>query len=122
MDNNNLSSNSVLFTMGSATEKLVLEGDQTIFVEVDITMPTSDGSPSIYYVEADGSLTLAGVEGTYNGQSIQSGGTELAKQDGVPEDGYTTYTFGLLLDHMGGGGCFINSVLSKTCFFPYFDN
>jgi len=144
-----LGPNAVLFTMGSATEKLEFAGDQTIFAKVDITMPSNAAVSSIYYVEADGSLTVAGVDGTYNGQIIESGGTVLATQVGVPEDGYTTYTFGLLLDHMstfaasaetsavdaetsaapsesggggGGGGCFINSVLSKTRFAPYFDN
>jgi len=100
MDDNNLSSNAVVFTMGSATEKLEIAEARTMFVDIEVTWPTASKRPSIYYLDADGSLTPAGVDGTYNGQSIESGGTELAKQVGVPEDGYTTYTFGLLLDHM----------------------
>jgi chitodextrinase len=95
-----LDSNAVVFTMGSPTQKLELGEGQIIFVKVDITMPSSAPEPSIYYVEADGSLTLAGVDGEREGQSIQQGGTVLATQVGVPEDDYTTYTFGLLLDHM----------------------
>jgi len=56
--------------------------------------------PSIYYLEADGSLSIAGVEGERNSRTIYSGGTVLASRQGVPEDGYTTYTIGLLVDHM----------------------
>ena len=86
--------------MGSPTQKLELGEGQTMFVKVDITIPSSAPEPSIYYVEADGSLTLAGVDGERDGQTIKKGGTVLATQVGVPEDDYTTYTFGLLLDHM----------------------
>lgn len=95
-----LGSNAVMFTMGSPSERLTLGQDQTIFVKIDITMPSSALEPSIYYVEADGSLTPAGVDGERDGQPIQKGGTLLAIQLDVPEAGYTTYTFGLLLDHM----------------------
>ena len=95
-----LGSNAVIFTMGSQTQKLELGEGQTMFVKVDITMPSSAPEPSIYYLEADGSLTLAGVDGERDGQTIKKGGTVLATQVGVPEDDYTTYTFGLLLDHM----------------------
>ena len=126
-----LGSDAVVFTMGSANQKLEFDGNQTIFTKVDITMPSNPPVSSIYYVEADGSLTNAGIDGQFNGQNIQSGGTVLAKQDGVPEDGYTTYTFGLLLDHMSTfaastkaakssksdtGGCFINSGLPCPLF------
>ena len=96
---------------------------------VDVTLPSTSAIPSIYYLEADGTLTLAGVDGEKGGQAYEAGGTVLATRPDVPGTGYTTYTIGLLLDHMStfaagtkgtpptptpsgsGGGCFINTLL-----------
>jgi len=92
--------NAVVFTMGSAAEKLSLGEGQTMFVNLDITMPSNVEEPMVFLLEADGSLTVAGVDGVYGDQEIEAGGTVLATQADVPEEGYTTYTLGLLLDHM----------------------
>jgi hypothetical protein len=54
----------------------------------------------VYYLAADGSRTLAGVDGTWQGLEIDQGGTILATQTNNPEVGKTTYTIGLLLTHM----------------------
>jgi len=105
--------NAVVFTMGSATERLELGDDQFLVVTVDITLSSDAPEPLIYYLEADNSVTLAGVDGEKGGVSYLQGGAVLATQVDVPESGYTTYTFGLMLDHMstfvagtlsGGGG------------------
>ncbi|MFH1985857.1 MAG: immunoglobulin-like domain-containing protein [Pseudomonadota bacterium] len=90
-------SNAVVFTMGNPDLKLELS--QNVAIRMDVTMPSGD-LPVIYYIEANGSLTPAGVSGEKDGIAYQPGGTVLATQDDVPESGYTTYTFGLLLDHM----------------------
>ena len=95
-----LGPNAVVFRMGSPVEELELGEGQTVFVRIDISMPGSAPEPSIYYLEADGSLTLAGVDGEKGGQGIEQGGTLLATRVDVPEAGWTTYTLGLLLDHM----------------------
>lgn len=118
-------SNAVVFSMGNPDISLNLS--HNIAVRMDITMPSGE-FPIIYYLEPDGSLTTAGVNGEKDGVVYQAGGSVLATQVDVPETGYTTYTFGLLLDHMstfvagtlsggsgsgavpasgGGGGCFI---------------
>lgn len=93
-------SDAVVFTMGSPTEKLRLGQNQTLFVELDIMIPSTAGIPSIYYLEANGSLTLAGVDGQWNTRFIDKGGTIFSERIDTPEIGQTTYTMGLLLDHM----------------------
>ena len=122
-----LGSDAVAFTMG-ADRKLRLKDGRTMLTTVDVVVLSTAAIPSIYYLEADGSLTLAGIDGVRNGRTYARGGTVLATQIGTPAPGYTTYTFGLLLDHMstfaagttsapptpsgggGGGGCFIDTV------------
>ena len=124
-----LGGNAVAFTMGAET-KLRFKSGRVMVARVDITLPSTSAVPTIYYLEADGTLTLAGVDGEKGGQAYAMGGTVLATRPGVPATGYTTYTFGLLLDHMstfaagtigapvppapsggdGGGGCFIDTL------------
>jgi len=128
--------NAVVFTMGSATERLQLGDDQFLVVTVDITLSSDAPEPLIYYLEADNSITLAGVDGEKDGVSYLQGGAVLATRIDVPESGYTTYTFGLMLDHMstfvagtlsGGGGvgaaggdsCFIATAAYGSCMEPH---
>ncbi len=89
-----------VFQMGG-TQKLMLGSGQTLFVRIDMALPSAAEPPLVYYLEADGSIQLAGVDGERNGYAISSsGGTVLAEHIGLPESGYTTYTIGLFLDHM----------------------
>jgi hypothetical protein len=88
----------VVFTMGATTD-LALTG-QNMFVCITLSIPSDAPVPSVYYLNANGNLELAGVSGQRNGQSIEQGGTLLATRTDVPETGFTTYTIGLLLDHM----------------------
>ncbi|MGA1869572.1 MAG: NBR1-Ig-like domain-containing protein [bacterium] len=95
-----LGSNAILFSMGSSSHKLIFGEEQAIFVRIDITMPDSTSDPSIYYIEPDGNISLAGIEGIRFEKMIKKGGAILSRQIGIPETGLTSYTFGLLLDHM----------------------
>ncbi|MEW5802649.1 MAG: InlB B-repeat-containing protein [bacterium] len=88
------------FSMGSTRDKLNLGFGQTMFAKIEVTLPASDPVPYIYYVDSNGTFSLAGVEGEKDGQLIERGGTVLTTQPDVPEPGSVTYIFGLLLDHM----------------------
>jgi hypothetical protein len=90
----------ILFSIGSSSHKLIFGEEQVIFVRIDITMPDSTSDPSIYYIEPDGNISLAGIEGIRFEKMIKKGGTILSRRIGIPETGLTSYTFGLLLDHM----------------------
>ncbi len=132
--------NGVLFTMG-ADQYLRLKDGKTMFVKIEVTMPDSEPVPLIYYVAPDGSITIAGVDGTRDGVAYPPGGKVLATRYDVPEAGMTTYTIGLILDHMstyaagsytesepepdldpdsgsgdsgGGGGCFIGTAMAGS--------
>ena len=94
----------VVFTMGSPTEALSLGEGQTIFVELDIAIPSSVGKPTLYYFDAGGDIAPAGIDGSRQGRTIEKGGTALSERVDVPEAGYTTYTLGLLIDHMSTFG------------------
>ncbi|MBI9089419.1 MAG: hypothetical protein JEZ12_09385 [Desulfobacterium sp.] len=94
-----LGENSVLFTMG-ADQYLRLKYGKTMFVKIEVTMPDSEPVPTIYYVAPGGSITIAGVNGNRDGVAYPPGGTVLATRHDVPEPGMTTYTIGLVLDHM----------------------
>ncbi|MEA2014151.1 MAG: C25 family cysteine peptidase, partial [Thermodesulfobacteriota bacterium] len=115
-------SNAMVFTMGRRDETLYMAEGQKAFLKIDVTELMSSGkTPKIFFLEADGSLSLAGVEGTYNGQTIAVGGTLLEGE---------TNKLGLFIDHFstfvaavstetptptpasdgGGGGCFIATV------------
>ena len=94
-----LGTDTVLFTLG-ADGLLRLKDGATFFVEIDVTMPADVPVPKIYYVPSDGTIELAGVQGTHNGIDLSQGGTVLATRYDVPEDGLVTYTIGLLMDHM----------------------
>ncbi|CAN2039125.1 hypothetical protein GMMP15_1050014 [Candidatus Magnetomoraceae bacterium gMMP-15] len=99
-DMEKLGDNVVVFTMGSTDEKLLLGENQTILVKTDISVPDYESAPLIYYLEADGSFTLAGLDKEKDGVYYEKGGTILSVRNQTPEEGYITYTFGLLLDHM----------------------
>ncbi|MCP4115426.1 MAG: hypothetical protein GY737_08455, partial [Desulfobacteraceae bacterium] len=128
-----LSKNSILFTMG-ADHLLRLKHGRTLFVKIEATVPDSEPVPSFYDVAPDGTLSMAGVDGTRNGVAYPAGGKVLATRHDVPEPGMTTYTIGILLDRMstyaagsytdtepdpnpdsghghGGGGCFIGTAM-----------
>ncbi len=89
-----------VFTMGNPEQKLTLGDGQTILVILDVVVSTVSPTPTIYYVESDGSLSVAGVSGEKGGVSYLAGGTILSSRMDTPEVGQTTYTIGLLLDHM----------------------
>lgn len=97
--NNGIGSDIVAFSMG-ALEKLRLGGDEKMFVSIEVTLPANISTPVVYQVESDGSLTPAGVIGTWNGNKIAVGGTIMAERLNVPHTGATTFTLGVLLDHM----------------------
>ncbi|MDB9822915.1 hypothetical protein OAC89_04365 [Deltaproteobacteria bacterium] len=90
--------NAFVFTMGNPYESL--DVSDLIYVELDFTLPADEDEPVIYYLEDDGTLTIAGVDGTTDdGVEIQQGGTLFSTlEDEAAET--ITYSFGLLLDHM----------------------
>lgn len=88
----------VVFTMGNPYERL--ETSEPVFVNLEVTFSEGEDPPVIYFLEADGNLTLAGVDGTTEaGIAIQHGGTVLGSTRNEA-DGTITYSLGLLLDHM----------------------
>ena len=88
----------VPFSMGSSKKLRLNNG--VVFVSLDATLPARINHPVLYQVETDGELKPAGVNGTWRGQDIHVGGTILATRYNVPETGLTTFTMGVLLDHM----------------------
>lgn len=128
--------NSVLFTMG-ADKFLRLKNHGTLFVKIEVPIPFADPEPLVYYVASDESMTLAGVHGTRDNVEYHPGGKILAVRHDVPAAGMTTYTIGLLLDHMStyaagsysepdpdqgsddsSGGCFIGTTTSGNAGLP----
>jgi hypothetical protein len=91
--------NSVLFTMG-ADKFLRLKNHRTMFVKIEVAIPASDPEPLVYYVAPDESIEIAGVNGTRDNVEYNPGGKILAARHDAPESGMTTYTIGMLLDHM----------------------
>ncbi|MCP4116897.1 MAG: hypothetical protein GY737_16125, partial [Desulfobacteraceae bacterium] len=71
-----------------------------MFVKIEVPMPSSGPEPSIYYVAPEGDITVAGVHGTRDDVAYPPGGKVLATRHDVPEPGMTSYTIGLVLDHM----------------------
>jgi len=71
-----------------------------MFVMLEATLPTFITTPQIYQVDPDGSLQLAGINGNCRGNDIMVGGTILTERFNVPETGVTTFTIGVLMDHM----------------------
>ncbi len=86
--------------MGSTSEQLFLGAGQTMLITMDVPIPNGSGIPVIYYLEADGSITLAGVDGQKEGLVYTQGGRIMATRTDTPEIGQTTFTIGILLDHM----------------------
>jgi len=107
-------SKAVVFTMGSPTEPLRLGEGQAAFVELEMVLPSAIGQPTLYYIDADGDLTLAGIDGSWQGRAIQQGGTSLALRPDVPEPGLTTHTLGLVTDHMSTFGAAAADSKGKT--------
>ena len=114
----------VMFEMGSAEESIFLS--EPMVVSLKVRRNADEGVPQVFYLEADGTTSLAGIEAERAGVSYKKGGTVLEERENEPEEGRTTYAIGLLLDHMstfvvgnktgssatfGGdnGGCFIHT-------------
>jgi len=91
--------NAVHFAMG-AVNQLQLKNDATLFFTIEVILPTGSADPVIYQKTTDGGVPLAGVARIWRGIEIVSGGTPLAVVHDFPEEGLTTYTFGLMLEHM----------------------
>ena len=89
----------VQFAMG-AENLLRLKDGVTLFFTIEVILPSSGIDPIIYHVSANGETIPAGVAGMWRDIEIESGGTPLAVLQDLPEEGLTTYTYGLLLDHM----------------------
>lgn len=68
--------------MGNPDERLDVSA--LIYVELDVTLPADADPPKIYYLNADGTLEKAGVDGTTDaGVAIQQGGTVLNTTEDV---------------------------------------
>jgi len=94
-----LGMDAVQFRFGSDS-LLRIKSGATMFVTLEAVFPSSVAHPLVYYFEPDGILTLAGVNGKWREIGIAQGGTILSKRLNAPEEGLTTFTVGLLLDHM----------------------
>ena len=92
-------SNAAVFHMGGV-QQLFLGAGQTIFVRIEAAFLDKGNKPSIYYLNAEGGLELAGINGTKHGVTVSRGGSILSEQADVPAPGFKTYTMGLLIDHM----------------------
>jgi len=92
-------SNAIQFFMGS-NDLLWLGDDTSLFLTMEMILPNNVVAPTIYYVSSDGDLSLAGVAGKWRDIDINSGGTPLSVLQDIPKEGLTTYTYGLLLQHM----------------------
>ncbi len=85
----------VAFSMGSPDQTIMLS--EPVYVDFTITLPSSAAEPKIYYLNSNGSMSLAGIMGTHGGISIASGGTIISQ---TTAGGNITYNIGVLLDHM----------------------
>ncbi|WP_300667992.1 IPT/TIG domain-containing protein [Desulfoluna sp.] len=94
-----LGDEAVVFTLGGKNLLRFKDG-KTVLVKIKVRMPNGTSEPSIYYLPPTGEAELAGIDGEKDGQSYEKGGTVLDTRQDVPEAGYTTYTIGVLLDHM----------------------
>ncbi|MCP4119058.1 MAG: choice-of-anchor D domain-containing protein [Desulfobacteraceae bacterium] len=94
-----LGKNSILFSMGAET-CLKLKGGGTLLAEIEVALPDSEPVPTVYYVDGEESMTLAGVDEIRDGVHYYPGGSVLTVRHDVPEPGLTTYAIGLVLDHM----------------------
>lgn len=119
-----LGNNIVAFTMGTDAD-LRTKNKQPMFVKMKVALPTGLMDPVVYYIPAQGRPEAAGISGEWVGFPLEPGGTVIGSpRYDIPEPGYTTFTLGLLLDHMSvyavqgmpeaasrmdtGGGCFIS--------------
>ncbi len=75
--------NSIQFSMGT-DNRLRLKNNQTMFVVIEVTFPSSITDFSVYYLEPDGTQTPAGVDGTWRDLEISQGGTILNSSAGHP--------------------------------------
>jgi hypothetical protein len=92
----------VAFTMGNPSAKLVL--DKPMLMTLTIVRASDAPAFKIYYLPENAAPELAGIDGTASigGEdvSVAKGGTILETQADTPDDGKTTYTVAVLLDHM----------------------
>jgi len=86
--------------MSGADFPLYLQDGATLFMSLEVTLPRNIARPQVYFVEPEGDITLAGVDGQWQGMDIAQGGTILATRLNTPEEGLTTYGIGLMLDHL----------------------
>ena len=91
--------NLVFFTVGNPTEKLIL--DKPALITMIVERDSNADAFKIYYLPEDGEPEEAGISGTttYKGASVDvvTGGTILESVAGATT---TTYTVGVLLEHM----------------------
>jgi len=96
-----LGSEAVAFSMG-ASMPLRLADNATLFVTLKVILPSAVTDPVVYYTEEDGALTPAGVDGQWQGIAIETGGTVLDRHVNLPQTGVTTFTLGVMMDHLSG--------------------
>ncbi|MEN8246965.1 MAG: hypothetical protein ABFS43_18905, partial [Thermodesulfobacteriota bacterium] len=123
-----LGGEAVQFSMG-ADVTLGLKNGAVMFANVETTLPSHLPEPEVYYLDPESGLELAGVQGTWQGIDIEKGGTVLSARPNTPENGLTTYTLGLLLDHFSdyaigstGSSSFSDLFQSDDAYGPCFIN
>ncbi|MCG8471884.1 MAG: choice-of-anchor D domain-containing protein, partial [Desulfobacterales bacterium] len=94
-----LGEESTLFSMG-AENLMSLKNGRTFYTEIEVIRPSESPAPKIYYVSPQEELSLAGVSGSINGFLLEPGGTPLTIRYDTPFPGQTTWTIGLLMNHM----------------------
>ena len=104
--NARMESDAVLFSLGADHLLRLKDEDpddgiaRLLHAEITVTLSSTEPLPKVYHVAPDTTLTLAGVNGARDGQTYEKGGTLLTTRPETPEAGYTTYTIGLLMNHM----------------------
>jgi hypothetical protein len=58
----------LVFQLGNPEQKVLLGGGQNVYIDLDFKLPSiTTSDPDVFYVNEDGTLELAGIDGTYNG-------------------------------------------------------
>ncbi|MBU1172731.1 MAG: thrombospondin type 3 repeat-containing protein [Proteobacteria bacterium] len=86
-------------TMG-ADKLLRLGNGETMRIIVEVTVSSGAPVPQLYHMADDGTLSLAGIEGSEGGIDYVPGGTIVSVRENVPENGMVTYTLSALLNEL----------------------